>query len=137
MEVKKYEYKGIRSVCVYGSPSTIKSRLISHFYGQIGILSIHQVCHAVIVAAIQEGTDSTRANFIEEVCTVSTSQADMAVIKLTKDRYGHLVVLAMLKVSRHKQVHNLLKASILCKQEDLGENEFASKVFKTIKTEFH
>jgi len=68
---------------------------------------------------------------------LSNNQADMVVIRLTKDRYGHLVVLAMLKVSRHKQVHNLLKASILCKQEDVVENEFVAKVLKSIKTEFH
>ena len=31
----------------------------------------------------------------------------------------------------------MLKASILCKQEDVVENEYAAKVLKTIKTEFH
>jgi len=125
------------SALLESTPPTIKFRLIDSFSGQIASLSTHQVCHAVIVTAIQEGTDSLQAAFIEEVCTVPSNQADMAVINLTKDRYGHLVVLAMLKVSRHKQVHNLLKASILCKQEDLIENEFAAKVLKTIKTEFH
>ena len=118
------------------SPST-KVGLIDKFIGSVATLSTHQVCHAVIVTALEEGTDSAQAAFIEEVCTVSSNQADMAVIRLTKDRYGHLVVLAMLKVSRHKQVHNLLKASILCKQEDVVDNEFLAKVLKTIKTEFH
>jgi len=106
------------------------------FLGQLGTLSMHPVCHAVIVTALEEGTDATQAAYIEEVCTVSNNQADMDVIRLTKDR-GHLVVLAMLKVSRHKQVHNLLKASILCKQEDVVENEFVAIVLKKIKTEFH
>jgi hypothetical protein len=127
----------IVSALFESSPPTVKSRLINLFSGHIASLSTHHVCHAVIVTALEEGTDSMQAAFIEEVCTVSVNQADMAVIKLTKDRHGHLVVLAMLKVSRHKQVHNLLKASILCKQEDLVENEFAAKVLKTIKTEFH
>eukprot|EP00092_Neocalanus_flemingeri_P034806 GFUD01037878.1.p1 GENE.GFUD01037878.1~~GFUD01037878.1.p1 ORF type:complete len:594 (-),score=175.23 GFUD01037878.1:75-1856(-) len=127
----------IISALIESSPSSIKSRLISAFTSKIATLSIHQVCHAVIVTALEQGTASTQAAFIEEVCTVSTNQADMAVIKLTKDRYGHVVVLAMLKVSRHKQVHNVLKASILCKQDELIENEFAAKVMKTIKTEFH
>ena len=125
------------SALMENSPPTIKTSLIGAFSGQIAELSTHQVCHAVIVTAIQEGTDSLQAAFIEEVCTVSNNQAEMAVNKLTKDRYGHVVVLAMLQVSRHKQVHNLLKASILCKQDDLLENEFNTKVFKTIKTEFH
>eukprot|EP00092_Neocalanus_flemingeri_P041183 GFUD01044841.1.p1 GENE.GFUD01044841.1~~GFUD01044841.1.p1 ORF type:complete len:595 (+),score=173.71 GFUD01044841.1:159-1943(+) len=127
----------IISALIESSPSTIKSRLISAFTSKIATLSIHQVCHTVIVTALEQGTASTQAAFIEEVCTVSTNQADMAVIKLTKDKYGHVVVLAMLKVSRHKQVHNVLKASILCKQDELIENEFAAKVMKTIKTEFH
>ena len=47
------------------------------------------------------------------------------------------MVLALLEVSRHKQVHNLLKASILCKQDELLENEFAAKIVKAIKLEFH
>ena len=28
-------------------------------------------------------------------------------------------------------------ASVLCKQEEIQENEFAVKVYKAIKTEFH
>ena len=77
----------------------------------------------------------------------------------------------MLEVSRHKQIHNVLKgktslsllyslsfslnshdkplyprysdltqcflASILCKQEEVAGNEFASNVYKFIKTEYH
>lgn len=42
-----------------------------------------------------------------------------------------------MQVSRHKQVHNLLKASILCKQDELVGNVWAARVLKTIKTEFH
>ena len=107
------------------------------FLGQLGTLSMHPVCHAVIVTALEEGTAATQAAYIEEVCTVSNNKADMDVIRLTKDRFGHLVVLAMLKVSRHKQVHKLIKASILCKQEDVVENEFFALVLKKIKAEFH
>ena len=43
----------------------------------------------------------------------------------------------MLSGTRHKHIHNILKASILCKQEELLQNEFAARVFKAIKTEFH
>ena len=43
----------------------------------------------------------------------------------------------MPQVSQHRQVHNLLKASILCKQDELVGSEWAAKVLKTIKTEFH
>ena len=125
------------SALLENTPPNIKTRLISVFSGHLASLSTHPVCYSVIVTALEEGTDTTQAAFIEEVCTVSSSQADMAVIRLTKDRFGHLVVLAMLKVSRHKQVHNVLKASILCKQEEVVDNEFVAKVLKTIKTEFH
>ena len=59
------------------SPANIKTRLIGAFSCQIAELSTHQVCHAVIVTAIQEGTDSLQAAFIEEVCTVSINQAEM------------------------------------------------------------
>ena len=34
-----------------------------------------------------------------QVCTVTSSQADMAVIGLARDRHGHRVVLAMLQVT--------------------------------------
>jgi len=125
------------SALLQNTPPHIKARLIKVYTGQLANLSMHPVCHSVIVTALEEGTDTSQAAFIEEVCTVSNNEADMAVIRLTKNRYGHLVVLAMLKVSRHKQVHNLLKASILCKQEEVVDNEFVAKVLKTIKTEFH
>lgn len=125
------------SALIQNTPPPIKTRLITVFTGQLASLSMHPVCHSVIVTALEEANDTTQAAFIEEVCTVSSDQADMAVIRLTKDKVGHLVVLAMLKVSRHKQVHNLLKASILCKQEEVVDNEFVAKVLKTIKTEFH
>ena len=52
----------------------------------------------------------------------------MDIIRLTRDRHGHEVVLAMLKVSQHRQVQNLLKASILCKQDELVGSEWAAKV---------
>ena len=119
------------------SPSDIQSRLISAFQGHLEELACHPVCHAVVVAAVQAASPGQQATLIEEVCTVSSKKADMAVIGLAKDKYGHGVVLAMLKISQHRQVHNLLKASILCKQEELVGNEWASKVLKTIKTEFH
>lgn len=119
------------------SPSDIKSKLIENFQGRLEELSCHPVCHAVIVAVVQAAFTGQQAALIEEVCTVSSKKADMAVIRLTKDKFGHVVVLAMLKISQHKQVHNLLKASILCKQEELVGNEWARKVMKTIKTEFH
>jgi len=125
------------SALLQNTPHLTKVRLINVFTGQLASLSMHPVCHSVIVTALEEANDTTQAAFIEEVCTVSSNQADMAVIRLTKDRFGHLVVLAMLKESRHKQVHNLLKASILCKQEEVVDNEFVAKVLKSIKTEFH
>jgi len=127
----------IVSSLIQHSPSIIQSRLIDKFSGKVAEFSVHSECHLVIVTALEEGSDKLQASFIEEVCTVTNKQADMAVMKMTTDRYGHLVVLAMLRVSQHKQVHNLLKASILCKQEDVANNDYAVKVLKEIKMEYH
>ena len=46
--------------------------------------------------------EEQQAALIEEVCTVTTNQADMAVISLIKDKQGHAIVLTMLKVGTPK-----------------------------------
>merc|ERR1712228_410122 len=85
--------------------------------------SLDPVCFTIIVTALKQGT--------------SNQQAEMDIIHLAQDKFGHQVVLAMLSGTRHRQIHNILKASILCKQEEMLENEFAARVFKAIKMEFH
>jgi len=116
---------------------SVKSVIIETFSGKIVRLSLDPVCHSVIVTAIKEGNSNQQSDIIEEVCRVTSKQAEMDIIQLAQDRYGHKVVLAMLSGTRHKHIHNILKASILCKQEELLQNEFAARVFKAIKTEFH
>ena len=134
-------------------PHAVKDELIKSFQGKIAALSVDPVCSSVIVACVRSGSAKQQAELIEEVCTVSSKQADMDVAKLIHDRFGHEVVLVMLEVSRHKHIHNVLKgdiipiqnqnipvnisASVLCKHEEILENEFALKVYKAIKTEFH
>ena len=118
-------------------PPSTRQRLVGHLQGQVSELACHQVCSSVLLTAVKVAAPEQQAALIEEVCTVRSDQADMDVIRLTRDRLGHEVVLAMLKVSQHRQVHNLLKASILCKQDELVGSKWAAKVFKTIKTEFH
>ena len=131
----------------------VKEKLIKEFRGKIAELSVDPVCHSVIVACIKSGSAKQQSVIIEEVCTVSSRQADMDLAKLLTDKYGHAVVLTMLEVSRHKQIHNVLKgmrrlslvlkitfiltASILCKQDEVTGNQFANEVYKAIKTEFH
>ena len=90
-------------------PGAVKDDLIQSFQGEIARLSMDPVCSSVIVAAIKAGSTKQQANLIEEVCTVATRQADMDVARLVTDRFGHEVVLAMLEVSRHKHIHNVLK----------------------------
>ena len=90
-------------------PGAVKDYLIQSFQGEIARLSMDPVCSSVIVAAIKAGSTKQQANLIEEVCTVATRQADMDVARLVMDRFGHEVVLAMLEVSRHKHIHNVLK----------------------------
>ena len=133
-------------------PPATRECLVEKFQGRIAELACHPVCCAVVEVLLRTSGDGQQAAIIEEVCTVTTNQADMAVISLTKDKQGHAIILTMLKVevipikncfyfgaqvSRHKQVHNLLKASILCKQDELVGNAWAARVLKTIKTEFH
>ena len=87
----------------------VKDELIKAFQGKIAQLSVDPVCHSVIAACIKAGTAKQQSAIIEEVCTVATKQADMDLAKLLTDKRGHEVVLAMLEVSRHKQIHNVLK----------------------------
>jgi len=115
----------------------VKQNLVNAFKGKIMRLSLDPVCHSVIVKAIIEGSSNHQAEIIEEVCKVTSKQAEMDILTLAMDKYGHEVVLAMLSGTRHKHIHNILKASILCKQEELLENEYAARVFKEIKMEFH
>ena len=119
------------------APPATRELLVARFQGRVAELAVHPVCWAVVEAVLLAASSCQQAALIEEVCTVTTLQADMAVIGLAKDQYGHAIVLAMLQVSRHRQVHNLLKASLLCKQDDFRGNAWAARVLKTIKTEYH
>ena len=80
------------------APPSIRERMIATFQGRVAALACHPVSHSVVVAAVGAASPSLLAAMIEEVCTVTTGQADMAVIPLTRDRQGHTVVLAMLQV---------------------------------------
>ena len=118
-------------------PDHMKQKFFSFFKGKIFKLSLDPVCFTIIVTALKQGTSNQQAEIIEEVCRVTSKQAEMDIIHLAQDKFGHQVVLAMLTETRHRQIHNILKASILCKQEEMLENEFAARVFKAIKMEFH
>ena len=84
-------------------PPALCHRLVGPFQGRVAELSCHPVCSAVMVVAVGVAAAGQQAELIEEVCTVTSSQADMAVIGLARDRHGHRVVLAMLQVSQHRQ----------------------------------
>ena len=114
-----------------------KNPIIDAINGKVVAMSLDSIAHQVIIAAVKEGNPGQQTDIIEEVCRVTDKQAEMEIIHLAQDVWGHKVVLAMLQGTRHKHIHNILKASILCKQDDLLENEFAARVFKAIKTEFH
>jgi len=66
------------------SPSDIQRKLIENFQGHLEELSCHPVCHNVIVAVVEAAYSEQQASLIEEVCTVSSKKADMAVIRLTR-----------------------------------------------------
>ena len=40
-------------------------------------------------------------------------------VRLARDQYGHMVVLTMLEVFRHKQNHNTLRTAILVRQVEV------------------
>ena len=74
---------------------------IWRFLGRIAELACHPVCCAVVEVLLRTAGDGQQAAIIEEVCTVTTSQADMAVVSLTKDKQGHAIILTMLKVGNN------------------------------------
>ena len=79
------------------APDHVKESLINKFQGRVVELSLDPVCHSVIVAAVKEGSSSQQGEMIEEVCRVTSKQAEMEIIRLSMDKYGHKVVLAMLR----------------------------------------
>ena len=79
-------------------PPATRESLVERFQGRIAELACHPVCCAVMEVLLRTAGDGQQAAIIEEVCTVTTNQADMAVVSLTKDKQGHAIVLTMLKV---------------------------------------
>ena len=79
-------------------PLTTRESLVARFQGRIAELACHPVCCAVVEVLLTTSGDGQQAEIIEEVCTVTVNQADMAVVSLTKDKQGHVIVLTMLKV---------------------------------------
>ena len=57
-------------------------------------------------------------------------------VRLARDQYGHMVVLTMLEVSRHKQIHNTLRTAILVRQVEVAGTEFGREVIKIMKTKY-
>ena len=57
-------------------------------------------------------------------------------VRLAGDQYGYMVVLTMLVMSRHKQIHNTLRIAILVKQEEVAGTEFGREVIKTMRTKY-
>ena len=79
-------------------PPATRERLVGKFQGRIAELACHPTCCAVVEVLLTISGEGQQAALIEEVCTVTTNQADMAVISLIKDKQGHAIVLTMLKV---------------------------------------
>ena len=83
-------------------PLVTRERLVGKFQGRIAELACHPICCAVVEVLLTISREEQQAALIEEVCTVTTNQADMAVISLIKDKQGHAIVLTMLKVGTPK-----------------------------------
>jgi len=132
----KFGYS-VASCLLENSTAPDNESLVDNFRGRVAFLAIHPICHKVLITALNFGSTGQVNSLIEEVCLVPEDKADMAVIELCKDKYGHAVILAMLKVGRNRTIFNILKASILCKHEELERDQYAAKVLTAIKTEFH
>ena len=86
-------------------PPVTRERLVGKFQGRIAELACHPTCCAVVEVLLTISGEGQQAALIEEVCTVTTNQADMAVISLTKDKQGHAIVLTMLKAGSCNTLH--------------------------------
>ena len=63
---------------------SFKSVIIETFSGKIVRLSLDPVCYSVIVTAIKEGNSNQQSDIIEEVCRVTSKQAEMDIIQLAQ-----------------------------------------------------
>ena len=97
--------------------------------GKVEELACHPSVHSVMVKYVKTSSDKHQHFFIESICKKNT-----AVVRLTRDQYGHMVVLTMLKVSRHKQIRSTLRTAILVRQEEVAGIEFGREVIKIMRT---
>ena len=88
-------------------PPATRENLVARFQGRIAELACHPVCSAVMEVLLKTSGGGQQAEIIEEVCTVPTNQADMAVVSLTKDKQGHAIVLTMLKVETISNIKSI------------------------------
>ena len=79
----------------------------------------------------QTSSDQHQLVHIENIC-----KEDTAMMRLARDQYGHMVVLTMLEVFRHKQNHNTLRTAILVRQVEVAGTEFGREVIKIMKTKY-
>jgi hypothetical protein len=77
------------------------------------------------VKCIRTSSDQHQLVLIEKIC-----KKDTAMVRLARDQYGHMVVVTMLEVSRHKQIRNTLRTAILVRQVEVAGTEFGREVIK-------
>ena len=109
----------------------MQEQVVISLSSQVVELDCHPSGHSVIVKCIKTSSDQHQLVLIENIY-----KEDTAVVRLARDQYGHMVVLTMLEVSRHKQIHNTLRTAILVKQEEVAGTEFGREVIKTMRTKY-
>lgn len=111
--------------------TVVQEQVVISMAGQVEELACHPSVHSVMVKCIKTSSDQHQHVFIENIC-----KKDTAVVRLTRDQYGHMVVLTMLEVSRHKQIHSTLRTAILVRQEEVAGIEFGREVIKIMRTKY-
>ena len=114
----------------------MQEQVVISLSSQVVELACHPSGHSVIVKCVKSSSDQHQLVFMEKICKTGGNKADTPVVRLARDQFGHMVVLAMLEVSQHKQIHNTLRTAILVKQEEIAGTEFGRKVIQIMRTEY-
>jgi hypothetical protein len=106
----------------------VQEQAVISLSSQVVEFACHPSEHSVIVKCIKTSSEQPQLVLIEIIC-----KEDTAMVRLARDQYRHMVVLTMLEVSRHKQIHN---TAILVRQVEVSGTEFGMEVIKIMKTKY-
>ena len=127
----KFGHQLVRVFLKHGQ-ADVQEQVVISLSSQVVDLSCHPHGHSVIVSCIKNSSDQQQIVLMEIICNM----ANTPMVRLAKDQYGHKVVLAMLEVSRHRQILNTLRSAVLVKQEEVMGTDFGREVVTTMRTKY-